>query len=88
MKKENEHSAKILSNHVHSLQQNIICAAKLTALLTALLRRQHSSTYQNTSTQLSKHSLNHTHNSNTLGLLDIETFSGSVTGVYKDDKSQ
>jgi len=37
--------------------------------------------HQNTSTQLSKRSLNHTHNSNTSGLLDIETFSGSVTGV-------
>jgi hypothetical protein len=41
--------------------------------------------YQSTSTQLSKHSLNH---SNVLGLLDIETFSGSVIEVYKDDSSQ
>jgi len=40
---------------------------------------------QSTSTQPSKHSPNH---SNILGLLDIETFSGSVTEVYKDDRPQ
>jgi hypothetical protein len=35
---------------------------------------------------LSKDRLNHKHNSNMLGLLYIDTLSGSVTEVYRDDR--